>query len=371
MQKTNTNPSEYAQNASSGRFFGLSSGETGRSSNIELLRIIAIFLILCFHCCKHSAVHYPPASSVSQRSWMRLMGLGGRMGVNVFILISGYFLCKSGIKIRKLILIYLQMVTYSILIFVFLKICDYEIEYLPSFVQRLFPVSHILWWFATGYVILSLLFPLLNLFVNHMGQAAHRNVLIAGFIVWSLIYTFSGNEMYCNHVIWFCYLYVCGAYIRCYMDRFRHSAAWYLILALVMYALLFILSSAAQQPASQTLWKRVFAVNIHEMKTAPVFLISVLLLVGFARLQIPPNKIINTIASTSFGIYLIHDEPNIRKLLWTQWFSFDQYVETGSLVWYSLGAVFITFAICSGIEMLRKLLINRLQSYIHNNHHSV
>lgn len=63
-----------------------------RESNFELLRIIAMFLIVLHHAIYHGVLavnntKYPLNSSISF-----ILGMGGRIGVFLFVLISGYFL---------------------------------------------------------------------------------------------------------------------------------------------------------------------------------------------------------------------------------------------------------------------------------------
>lgn len=73
-----------------------------RKSNIELLRILSMFLI-CLH---HFSVHgpWPSAGGALPHAVIDIMSMGGgKAGVNCFILITGYFLVKSSFKSRSLV----------------------------------------------------------------------------------------------------------------------------------------------------------------------------------------------------------------------------------------------------------------------------
>ena len=63
-----------------------------RSSNIELLRIIAMIMIIAHHVSVHSGFVYPGEIISFNRLWIQFIQLGGKIGVNIFVLISGYFL---------------------------------------------------------------------------------------------------------------------------------------------------------------------------------------------------------------------------------------------------------------------------------------
>ena len=62
-----------------------------RSSNFELLRIISIFMIICFHCSFHGQFQTSGENKIIINFFNQL----GELGVNCFILISGYFYYES------------------------------------------------------------------------------------------------------------------------------------------------------------------------------------------------------------------------------------------------------------------------------------
>ena len=71
-----------------------------RKSNFELLRIVSIFFILCFHCVFHSGFEQTTldANLIVVKSFYFL----GELGVTLFILIMGYFQINSKFRLEKL-----------------------------------------------------------------------------------------------------------------------------------------------------------------------------------------------------------------------------------------------------------------------------
>ncbi len=63
-----------------------------RQSSIELLRIIAMILIVAHHFEIHGGFAYPQDAVSVNRIWMQFISSGGKVGVNIFVLLSGYFL---------------------------------------------------------------------------------------------------------------------------------------------------------------------------------------------------------------------------------------------------------------------------------------
>ena len=62
-------------------------------------------------------------------------------------------------------------------------------------------------------------------------------------------------------------------------------------------------------------------------------------------------------ASATFGVYLIHDNNIIRKLLWVDWFRNAQYQEDLHLIPYSILVVAIVYVVCSAVDLLRRYIV--------------
>ncbi len=85
-----------------------------RQSNIELLRIIAMFLIIAHHYAIHSGFNFSTTAITINRLWVQFLQIGGKIGVNVFILIFGYFLIYSKtIKTTKILKLWGTVLFYS------------------------------------------------------------------------------------------------------------------------------------------------------------------------------------------------------------------------------------------------------------------
>ena len=87
-----------------------------RLSNFELLRIISMILIVSSHYVLH-APEFTKGLTVNKYI-LDFISLGGKIGVNCFILITGFFLVKSEFKLDKFIKLIMEVFTYSIFMFV-------------------------------------------------------------------------------------------------------------------------------------------------------------------------------------------------------------------------------------------------------------
>ena len=139
-----------------------------RNSSFELLRIIAMLMIIGHHFVVHGG--FLDASTVN--SWiLTFLEFGGKFGVIIYLLISGYFMVTSKFTFRKLLKLWCQVWFYSVLLYV-LSI------FLPNFhfsarglVTALFPVLMVEWWFVTYYIFLYLLSP----FINKLAKVLSRS----------------------------------------------------------------------------------------------------------------------------------------------------------------------------------------------------
>ena len=80
-----------------------------RQSNIELLRIITMIMIVAHHFSVHGNFDFPINTVTINRLWIQFIQIGGKIGVDVFVLISGYFLITAdSLKINKAIKMWIR-----------------------------------------------------------------------------------------------------------------------------------------------------------------------------------------------------------------------------------------------------------------------
>lgn len=67
-------------------------------------------------------------------------------------------------------------------------------------------------------------------------------------------------------------------------------------------------------------------------------------------------KLLNIISSTTFGIYLIHDNFLMRKFIWGEYFKVYEHFKDTNLLFYSLKIIILVFIICSLLDFIRQKL---------------
>ena len=220
-----------------------------RDANIELLRIVAMLMIITLHFNNQSKallVLGEPASNV--QIFATVLEAIAITGVNVYVLISGYYLSSSKVRLSKVLLLILQVYFYTLLISGAMMIVGaYSVkpeDKLDRALRYLFPISSEHYWFVTAYVIMYVLAPVMNAAVNALKRKQLKAVII-GLLTWfcfikSIVPVKFGTDRMGYDFGWFICLYLIAAYIRKYdIVLFRDakkSALVYLISVVVIAA---------------------------------------------------------------------------------------------------------------------------------------
>lgn len=284
-----------------------SSGNKQRDSNMELLRIIAMALVLVVHC-GNRFIGEPSSIEASTNIIPTIVRVLFQnlsiICVDVFVLISGWFGINSSVKsFSKYIFqcLYFGVVVYFLACI--LGIDNLSIKGLCSTVQLTRG-----YWFVKTYLCLMIFAPVLNSFVDTMSKTMVKMFLVLFFLfqtVFAWVYPFVPwiNDGY--SIASFIGLYILARYVRLYGARFDKISITKLLV-------LFLSSVCLNAIADYFMLIRSihFTSSVISYINPLVILESLLLLLIFSRLKIKSRKI-NWIASSSFAVYLLHAHPSI------------------------------------------------------------
>ncbi len=322
-----------------------------------------MLLIIAHHFAVHGGFDFGYESVTLNRVWTQFLSIGGKIGVNVFVLISGYFLIdKTTFNLPKIIRFWLQVFFYSISVYFIFVLCGKETFSIKEAIKSCLPISFQQWWFASTYFYMLMLAPFLSLVLHKLDRKLYFRLLVLFSFLWCIIPTFAINTLYIksNNLLWFVYLYALAGYVKLHAPELSITGKMYIWAAVVMYLL--IEASAIVFDSLGTKWTICadHATYFAETQKLSVLFVSVCLLLGFRKLKIRQNKWINIISSSTFGIYLIHDNDLIRKFLWLDLFRNNSFSESAFLIPVSLIAIAAVFAWCMFIELARKYTLEKL-----------
>ena len=336
---------------------------TKRNSNLELLRIICMILIIGHHLVVHS--DFTVNSEITFNTILaQIFSLGGKIGTNIFVIITGYFMINSQFKVKKLLKLIFEVFTYSTIILGITKIFAITDIDLELQIKSILPTIYSLYWFPTTYIIVYILSPYINKIINLFDKKTLKKMILTLLIIQCVIPTFTGTNFAFNRISWFITLYIMGAYIRKNEDEFKNRN--YKKICFVTFIILILSVVVINLIGTKIKVALDYTTYFADMNMIPAVIISFALFFIFKNIKIKDSVIINSIASTTFGIYLIHDNEIIRNILWKDIFNINNYITSNYFVIYCIIAVSIVFIVCMFIDYIRKGTIEKLFIYIYD-----
>ncbi len=343
-----------------------------RNSTIELLRIISMLMIVFHHFAIHGDFSFDESQFTIPRLWYNFINMGGRIGVDIFILISGYYLINNTeikINFKRLLKFWMQVFFYSILITVVFKIFNIGDIGIKEILKSFLPITFCKWWFASAYFFLYIFHPYLNKLLRSLTKEEFKHLLIVMAICWSFIPTFLRSNHNGNQFIWLVCLYCFAAYINLYGFSVKYNQMTY-ILGWVMFSLV-TYSCSTLIMLLGTKWNAFvpYIDMFYDKEQIPIVCISICIFMVFINMKPINSRIINCIASATFGVYLIHDNEFVQKFLWVEVFHNARYQQSIYLVPYSVIVSLLVFIFCTLIDLLRQnifepIFVKMLDRYI-------
>ena len=329
--------------------------KTGRNSNLELFRIVTMFLIVAHHYVVNSGITVSIyADPFSARSlFLLLFGAWGKTGINCFVLITGYFMCKSKITVKKFLKLLVEVLLYRCVIYVLFCVFGYEKFNIISFIARFWPIKSVDNGFTSCYFIFFLLIPFLNILIQQMTEKQHIRLLLLCVLVYVVFGTIPSIPVTMNYVSWFCVLYFIASYIRLYPKKlFDNTALWGWISLLMLF--LASLTVVACAWLSSRLHRDMAYYLLSDSNKVFAVLVAVCGFMFFKNIRIKQNRFINATAMTMYGVLLIHaNDELMRQWLWRDVLKVPQMYTSPWLVVHAIVSVVLVFSVCSVIDYLR------------------
>ena len=346
--------------------------------NMEILRILAMCMIITLHYLDKGGVLKEFASNntpVGNAAW--IIEAFCMVSVNIYVLISGYFLCESTFKIRKTVLLWIQILMYSWIITLIFAIIlkgqfNFEEGMLYGLIPLLMPVTGSHYWFATVYILMYLVSPFLNIGIKAMDKKTHRNliiILVAIFSIWNTVlpFTIPATDRKGMDICWFICLYVIAAYLRKYGDEIKINK-W---LGLAIYALCcigaFLLGKGMLLADSITGKLGGYCKNFYEYNSITILIASVALFIFFVKTEIKAGdfatQMVLFVSEGTFGVYLLH-EHKLLRYLWPTWFNVSEYADRFAFIPHLLMTVACVFTAGVVIDFIRRIIVGAIDTYI-------
>ena len=329
-----------------------------RKSNIELLRIVAMIMIVLHHYSLYTGL-INTSEILSNQIVAVIINLFGKLGAILFVVISGYFMVEKNNFLNNIFKTLFQLLFYSIGIY-FILLLFGVISFSPkSLIYTLFPFQYQEYWFVTYYIGLCICAPFINIFINNSSRIVLKKAILVFSLFFVILPTiFVSSVNFYSGFLYFILLYFVGAYIKIYNIKITKKRNLLIVLLLFMGVISISILSLIMSRYIPILIKG--STYLSKGNTIFIYLLAIYLFLLFNNMHLNNNKIINTLGKTSFAVYLISDNPNIRHYLWIDLLKCDQFINVGviSLIKHILLSVILIYFICSCIELMRTFIFN-------------
>lgn len=329
---------------------------------MEALRLVSMFLVIIIHL-EFLVIGFPSSIDIltsPSNAFIRIFFSQFSIScVNVFILLSGWFKIKPSLK------------SFTSLIFqvIFIQLCLFGLESYnlhhtilsKNILLALIPGRQ--YWFVTSYILLYIIAPILNSFIN-LSTKKDKELILISFFLFEFSYGWIErleNFAWGYSTISFIGLYLLGNYLHEHITMRIKSASFFLlyIICVFLTSLLPILSVNA------------FGIDYIGLRNISyispfTLLLSIVFFLAFVTLRYQ-NRNINLMATSCLSIYLIHIHPfvwekvsNILLIIYLK--------HTGIVcILFELLAIFTIFIVCIIFDQPRRILWTMIEYFIWQN----
>lgn len=297
-----------------------------RNSGVEILKIIAIFLIVISHVTQTLYTINPafPSDYVLEvkyaskniqyliLAWFSTFGSQGNL---IFLVSSAWFLLDSKKNnFKKITYILFDVWIISIFFLVIFKIFDIYPIGLKETIKSIFPTIFALNWYITCYLLLYLIYPYLNEIIYKRTKAELLTCVFIMFVLYQGINYIHYGHFFPSSLIEFIVVYFEIAYVKLYLKKYNQNIKINVIILLLSIIAIPIL----------IIFTNFLGMNITFFQDklqywggneCPFILINSICLFNIFNNVKFHSKIINFISSLSLLIYIFHENYFVREYL--------------------------------------------------------
>lgn len=289
--------------------------------------------------------------------------------VNLFMLISGYFLYgKKSIFIMKVAELLLQVTVFRVFFGVAPALLHGNFVSLADFIKLLLPMNY----FVILYLAVYVLSPFVNTLLLNLSDLNFKHLLAVGFVLFSILPTISDTVQFLTGIgmgdlstigregsnygyslVNFMLMYLIGAYIK-RMENEKKKLSSLIFKILFCWSILFVWGFFGVRAGMD--------INFSYSYCNPfVIILAVYLFLLFKNIDIGNNIIVNILAKGSFTVYLTH--KNFLSYL-----HIENYANANIMVLlgHILGSVIIIYLVGFFVYVVYSFFLNLLEKMIPN-----
>ena len=365
-----------------------------REAKFEVLRVIAMLMVIMLHYLdKGGLLHRLDGDHSGSNLAFWFLEAFCLVSVNLYVMISGYFLIDSRFTLRRLVKLWCEVFFYSVLVAAICLITGIADRgtYLNFYNLQYFflPAVNNHYWFASSYLLLYLFSPFLGAAVKKMSKQQHLMLLLTLLCVLSLPKSLVPAELAMDDhgvsILWFLCLYIVAAYIRLHGIPFLQTGKKSLLCYGICAAMIplgmlmvgglrqMVVDSAAEAAAKGETFRLGFLdqgfayllTTMDDYNHILVLCASVGLFCFFVNWKPKKNLVMDVlarIAPYTFGVYLLHEHLLLRYA-WPEWLGVNKAYGPARIL-HMLLSVLIIFIVGILVDALRSLFFDQMEKLI-------
>lgn len=345
-----------------------------RQANFELLRVIAMLMIIVLHYLVKGGVAAPYEGNETPINYLAwLIEAFCIVSVNCYVLISGYFLVESEWKWNRVFSLLGQILFYALLVpVVLIGIGEITVTELGVYdwIGFLFPIGTEQYWFATAYLLMYLFAPLLAAGIRQLDKKSLQ-IIIALLL---LFFAMEKSAIPVSFVTdragydfgWFLCLFVIAGYISrfgiSWLENRKHAIAMYIFMCVAIWGLSLVSHALSGSVTAFSYYEDMPYTYNHIF----CLIASVALFYVFKDTNLPDRKwtgIVCTLAPYTFGVYLLHEHVLIRYR-WVKWLQVDKVAGSPLFLIHMAVCALLIYTVGTIVDFVRKWIFETITATI-------
>lgn len=338
-----------------------------RNSSFELLRIFAMLIIILHHFVYHGGGLNIGFDVGINRYAAQVLLVGNCLGINLFFMLSGYFLVSGKFNIKRIIRLDLSAIFYAAatVLATMLIWKNPAGHQAMTWVRAFLPITYYQYWFITIYVVLYLLSPFFNKLINQLDKKQFTVMAAIMFIMASVIpaiRTDTSFTVFSNQFLTGLFGYFVGAYLRKYPIKFMDNKWLPTLMFIGSYALICAVSAIGAKheflnDASPLIIIKGSVIGNSWSLLNAIAAVSLMMLCK--NIKLGSVKSVNFISQCCVGVYLIHDSNALRPYLWSSIVKTPVMAQTALYPIKAIVSAIMIFAACSVIDLVRIYILEK------------
>ena len=220
-------------------------------------------------------------------------------------------------------------------------------------------------WFGQNFLVLYLLTPIINQVLHWLQHTYYVMLLVGSTVIWFLIPT--AQNLWPNvphttfgfkHIFSFIVFYSMGAYIKLYGSHITKKIGIIFSTIGLVGAFLGDILVDVLAMTNPVYMKQIFYFTQNDYGFFQL-LLGIGLFIIFLKAKITYRPWINVVASTTFGIYLLHDNRLFLHHMWDNVLATYQYYDSLVLPLYAIFVVALIFVVGMTVDYVRLAFIEK------------